>query len=334
MGAMVDNPHDAFFKLVFSQPEHAAGELRAVLPPELAGRFDWSTLALCPGSFVDEAFAQSHTDLLFSAMLDGCPTLLYFLFEHLSTVQPLVPFRLLRYQVRIWDDWLTAHPKAKKLPPIVPMVLHHSPTGWRGPTRFEELLDADEPTLALLAPFLPHFRFLLDDVSKTTDEALRLRAMTALGKVALWCFRDVRKPGVLLRNLARVLDLLIEVRKAPNGQAAIRAVLRYIVATTRKLHPQEIKDAVRSLSAPIEGTMETLADQLEEMFMEKGIERGRREGIEHGRRDMLLRQLRKRFGELPESAVARVAAAQTATLDTWAERVLTATTLDEVLTEE
>jgi hypothetical protein len=43
---MTHTPHDALFKAVFSSPEHAEAELRAVLPPRLSRRIDWSTLAL------------------------------------------------------------------------------------------------------------------------------------------------------------------------------------------------------------------------------------------------------------------------------------------------
>ncbi|MFO0715101.1 MAG: Rpn family recombination-promoting nuclease/putative transposase [Sandaracinus sp.] len=52
---MTHTPHDALFKAVFSLPEHAEAELRAVLPARLARRIDWSTLALAGGSFIDEA---------------------------------------------------------------------------------------------------------------------------------------------------------------------------------------------------------------------------------------------------------------------------------------
>ncbi|MDC0677797.1 DUF4351 domain-containing protein [Sorangium atrum] len=48
---------------------------------------------------------------------------------------------------------------------------------------------------------------------------------------------------------------------------------------------------------------------------------------------MLLRQLRARFGELPEAAIARVEGAEIAALEQWAERVLSAKTLAEVLDE-
>jgi predicted transposase YdaD len=56
--------HDALFKAVFGQPEHARGALQSVLPAAMAEAVDWSTLALQPGSFVDPGLNPSHTDLL------------------------------------------------------------------------------------------------------------------------------------------------------------------------------------------------------------------------------------------------------------------------------
>ena len=104
---MIPNPHDALVKVVFGKPEHAQGMLRAVVPAAMAEQLDWSTLTLRPGSFVDLALKEQHTDLLYAATWrDGGEVLAYFLFEHLSAPpkkDSLLAFRLLRYQVRIWE---------------------------------------------------------------------------------------------------------------------------------------------------------------------------------------------------------------------------------------
>src|SRR5262245_41866771 len=110
---MISNPHDALFKAVYGQLEHARGELRSVLPALAAEALDWPTLALCPGSFVDSALSHQHTDLLYSAALrDGGEVLVYLLFEHQSTLPTdgLMAHRLLRYELRIWDRWRQDHP--------------------------------------------------------------------------------------------------------------------------------------------------------------------------------------------------------------------------------
>jgi len=69
----------------------------------------------------------------------------------------------------------------------------------------------------------------------------------------------------------------------------------------------------------------------------EGHAEGRREGHAEGRREgeaeVLLRQLRVRFGALPEDVTARIKAADAETLLRWSERILSASTLDAVFAE-
>ena len=69
----------------------------------------------------------------------------------------------------------------------------------------------------------------------------------------------------------------------------------------------------------------------------EGEAKGRREGEAQGRRegerDMLLRLLVRRFGEVPDDVQTRIEAAQSDALLRWSDRVLDATTLDSVFTE-
>ena len=60
--------------------------------------------------------------------------------------------------------------------------------------------------------------------------------------------------------------------------------------------------------------------------MERGIERGRTEG----ERAVLARQLQRRFGQLPPEAAERLERAPETQLETWADNVLDAETLDDV----
>ncbi len=195
----IPNPHDALFQMVFSQPEHAAGALQHVLPKEIVDRILWSTLTALPGRFVDKALTSRYTDILFSVMMDGRRVFLYLLFEHQSTDSPLMAFRLLQYETRIWSQFLEMNPSARSLPAIIPVVVHHSEGGWTSATCFEDLLDLDEEMRPLLRPFLPSFRFLLDDVSASRDEDLQARATSGTSSPQ-WRPRDdsARSVGLLL----------------------------------------------------------------------------------------------------------------------------------------
>jgi hypothetical protein len=317
---MAHDVHDAFFKAMFSQPEQAAGELRLVLPPALVARIDFAALTLCPGSFVDETLSWQHTDLLFSAPLAGRAAFLYLLFEHKSAPDALTAFQLLRYVVRIWEDFLKTHPKAKRLPAIIPVVLHHGEGGWTCARSFQELLDVDKEVLDDLGDLVPRFRFLLDDLGLESDEALRQRAMSALGRLSLWCLRNARTPEAIVQGLGRWLGLVREVRRAPNGMAALVTIWRYVLLVGDRFGPEDL--VARLLAASGEDGKEEIVTAGEQL-----IERGRKEG----QQKMLLKLLQARFGALPDAAVARVNAAGPAELDLWAECVLTAPTLEDVL---
>lgn len=322
---MTTTPHDSLVKRTFSQTEHAAGLLRVALPPAIATRIDLSTLVLCPGSFVDPLLGGRHTDLLFSVDLAAQKVLIYVLFEHQSTVDALMPFRLLQYMVLIWERHLQVHPEDKRLPPIVPVVLHHSRSGWSASTTFEGLLDVDEATLDALGEHTVRLRFVLDDISKATDESLEARAMTALGRVVLWCLRHAREPDELIQRLRGLRDLLAEVRRTPDGRQALEMIWAYILAA----HENKPQNNPEEVMAQL---MEAAGEEAKEEFVSMA-DWLREQGREQGEQKILLKLLRLRFGDLSEAVTTRIHAAGSTQLERWAELVLTARTLDEVLGE-
>ena len=171
---------------------------------------------------------------------------------------------------------------------------------------------------------MPRFRFVLEDISHETDEALGARAMTALARLCLWCLRHAREPDVLVDQLRAWIDLVREVRRAPDGAGALLRILRYIFEVSAPPQPEElIARLAAAVGDEFKEEIVTAAEQL--------MERGRQRGAEQGGRDLLLLILRQRFGVLPETVIARVAAADLALIHEWGTRVATAPTLDDVL---
>jgi predicted transposase/invertase (TIGR01784 family) len=329
---MIPNPHDALVKVVFGKPEHAQGMLRAVLPAALTETLDWSTLTLRPGSFVDLALKEQHTDLLYSATWrDGGELLVYFLFEHLSAPpkkDSLLAFRLLRYQVRIWEDWHARHQDAKLLPMIIPIVMYHGVTPWSEPRLFDALLDVPASVRPAVAPYLVQFAYLLNDLSEISDDELRNRAMlTALAKLATICLKHARTSTDFTKILARWMDVAGEVARAPNGLNALAQVLCYIL---------EVNDHVEreALQALLERELGPEAKEAIVTAGQRIREEGRQEGRREGECAVLLRQLRRRFGaEVDTDIEQRITTASIEQIDTWTERVLSAATLAELLAE-
>ena len=64
--------------------------------------------------------------------------------------------------------------------------------------------------------------------------------------------------------------------------------------------------------------------------MEQGMRRGMKQGRVEGERALLERQLQRRFGLLSPEVASMLGQASAADLETWAENVLDAPTLDDV----
>lgn len=279
---MTNTPHDALFKSVFQQPEHAAAELQHVLPTAQATAIDWTTLALEPGSYVDEDLADQHSDLLFSAEARGSHqrVFVYLLFEHQSSPEPKMALRLLSYMVSIWKRFSDSD-KESALPLIVPAVLAHVSGGWTAPTRFSDLFSANVGALA--DTVLPDFAYAVDDLGRTDDTDLRKRAVANQARLALWLMRDARDSALLLQRLVDWLIDIEELACMPGGARALTPLLHYITRVCPDLQLAQIR-AILSRRAPTaERITMTIAEQLHAEGKAEGRAQGQAEGRAQGK---------------------------------------------------
>ena len=317
--------HDALFKNTFSKVEHAAAELRAVLPAQLVALTDFSTLALCPGSFVDETLAGSQSDLLFTAQIANKPALLYILFEHQSTPDKLLPLRLLRYVLRILERHVEGKTKteALPLPLVIPVVLHHSESGWNVARCLEDLFDKDLVAQANVQHLIPRLGFVLDDLSRVPDKDLEARALGLVPALTLWALRDSRNPTRLVQSVGHWAEAMAELLRAPNGREALWTVFRYITLVADDSVAATLAAAIPEAKPQVKEALMTLA--------EKWMAEGEAKGEAKGKAEALRKLLTLKFGALPEIAATRIASAPQADVDRWLELVLSASTLEGVL---
>ncbi len=316
--------HDTFFKRAFCVPEHAAGEIRSLLPPAVTSRMDLETLRLLPASFVDAQMAHRHADLLFRAMIDGEYAYLYFLFEHQSTPDHLMPFRVLTYILRIWDQLLREDPTRRTLPIIIPIIVHHGAQGWTAPRRLHECVAGLE-AFPHLAPLVPDFELIVADLVHIDDEALRARPMGAFPKLALWALRDARSVERLLATVHEWGEEFRELKRQDPDEDDVGVVLRYILRAAGDLSYEVVRDKFIEVIPEVEADMASAAEQL----IQRGVARGLKEG-RLAARALLTRQLQLRFGALGPDAEAAIAKGTPEQLGGWAERVITAETLEDV----
>jgi hypothetical protein len=126
------------------------------------------------------------------------------------------------------------------------------------------------------------------------------------------------------------------------GQAAatlgindLLALVRYILAEPNEVEAAVLREVLKEIIPGQETrVMSIAAEQWKAEAKAEGIQigeiSGKAKGIEAGKADLLLRQLRRRFGALPESTQTKVLCASEDQLNEWAETLLDASTLDAV----
>ena len=223
--ADIHQPHDRLFRSVFSDASEAAALLQAALPDTVRDSFDWTTLALVDGSFVDEDLQGSQSDLLCQVehAATGQPVSMYLLFEHQSSPDPWMRLRLLRYCCRIWEADRRDDPDRRELRPIVPVVFYQGARGWSHSTEFSDLF----PEAARALPWVPRFAHeLLDQTTLDPDEVaggVRGRITQLLMMVAF-----DRHVNAALQLTAGLLPLLDQAGAGVNER---RRFYLYLMAT-------------------------------------------------------------------------------------------------------
>jgi predicted transposase/invertase (TIGR01784 family) len=81
----ITNPHDKFFKEVFTHQETAEDFLANYLPTEVVGLLDLDSLECSKDTYIDKNLEAYFSDLLFKLFLkDGSRGYIYILIEHKS----------------------------------------------------------------------------------------------------------------------------------------------------------------------------------------------------------------------------------------------------------
>ena len=326
----ITNPHDRFFRGAMSDPEVALAFIKRHLPSEIIGKMELSSLQLMPGSFIEEDFSESLTDVLYKVSVDGKPGYIYTLIEHQRNPDSSMPLRILEYSCAIFR----AHMKATdsiKLPLIYPVVLFNGRKNHSQITNLYEMFE--DPEMARLT--FPHsFQFI--DLNQIDDEELQKSALLGIIEIFLKhaYTRDII--SLIQKKTARALEELL----ARNKSELFKLLIHYLFYTqTGEYSKQELVDLLRShLTLPAHMKIKTIADSLIEEGMEQGLTQGRQEGRQEGRRaerqhfqSLFTKQLKSRFPkELTSHYLGLIEKAESDQLFYWIERLSTAASIKEV----
>ncbi|WP_428268133.1 Rpn family recombination-promoting nuclease/putative transposase [Haliangium sp.] len=319
----MNTPHDRLFRGIFSKPRHARALLQAVLPSSLSRQLDLRRLRIEQRTYIDEHLREQITDLLILVRLGDHEAYIYVLLEHQSTVQALMPVRILGYLSAIWKQHLAEHPQASRVPMIVPVVMYHGAAAWSAPISMDSVYECSAEALAAVAEQVPRYSFLLADLLPEDDEALWRRVEGMVPQVILWALTFARREPDLLAAMNRDIGaLLAALAEAPSSVAALGMLFTYTMRVARIERER--------LARFLETEISPMAQQVFTNTYDEIVYESRRQVD----RERLIGLLKRRFGAVSPEAKDRIMAAEQTELDAWYKRLFDADSVAVLLGSE
>src|SRR5436305_354880 len=304
--------YDRGYKRLFSHPEMIADLLRDFVHEDWVGDLDFSTLEMVPGSYVTRRMRRRESDVVWRVRRGGDPWLyIYLLVEFQSTVDPFMALRMMVYLGLLYQDLVKRRELSPsgRLPPVLPLVLYNGHASWSAAREVSDLIEQVPGGLERYRPRLCYC--LLDEMRIADSELESLRNVAA----ALFRLEKSRSP----EDIERVLTALLEWLWEPEMAALRESFAAYL---SEVLLPNRVPGAVIPQVADLQEVKSMLAERVTDwtrQWKQEGLEEGRKEGRQEGRkegqedalaqaREVLLQDLERRFGPLPEEIRRRVEA--------------------------
>ena len=325
LGDLAAHPHDALFRALMNDVRLADALIRDHLPDAIRNQLTGALARPGITGQVDVDLRQSFLDAVFEfGGLPGRPALVVPV-EHKQTLGPDVLEQLVAYFVRVRRQYREAGSR----PTILSMLVSigHAParapwTTTRGPDGLSELR---EGRLRLECLWL--------DVAKTRYELLSSAPAARAVLGALRCAHVRPAPMDTLRKVFRDLAVL------PRDALLWRVTFCY-GAFMFCLEKDEYWALVREADPAVsEAEMATMYnDAMNEVLAvgerrgeKRGERRGEKRGRVEGQADLLLQQMRRRFGPVPTDIEALVRAAPATRLEAWGCEIFDAANLEDLL---
>jgi len=260
---MLTNPHDKFFRQMFSKKEVAAEFLENYLPENLLNIIDTKSLEISKDSFVDSDYTEYFSDIVYNVKIKEENAYIYCLFEHKSYPQKDTAFQLLKYLVKLWE----LHRKQstqKLLPVIIPILIYHGDKMYNIDKNFISIVNSRVNT----EKYIPDFEFLFYDFSIYTDQQI-------IGSIQLQITLKIMHSIYTKNNLEQNLDEIFKlIKKLSNSKSILEYFtigLKYILEI-KNYDLEVIQNKIDKIIPERSDILMTTADRLREEGMKKGKE--------------------------------------------------------------
>ena len=284
----ISMPHDTGYKYLLSSKKAFIQLVRSFIKTGWAEQIDEADLVRIDKSFILQDFKNKEADLVYRARLKEQDVIFYILMELQSTVDFLIPYRLLLYMTEVWRDifknvsYKEAERKSFRLPVIVPIVLYNGQAQWTVPLHFKETLNSPE----LFLDQVVDFQYILINVNSYQEEEL-LQLSNLLGAVFLVdqaksiaeiIERLKKLSGVIKKMEPEEFRLFISWTENILTRGISSVKKEEITGIMKKSHPEEVETMISNVERVIKKSLKDAEKQGEK----QGIEKGMRRGIERG----------------------------------------------------
>ena len=273
----ITNPHDKYFKEIFSRKEETAALLKGMLPVELKKNIDFDALKPLKDTYVDEELKESFSDLVYVTKYRGkTEIMITLLFEHKSRPVDYPHLQLLRYLLRLWEAGIK---QKKGLTPVIPIIFYHGKEPWKE-QRFEDYFEGIDNTLQ---PFIPSFDYLLNDLSRYSDEEITGRYTDIITRTALLIFKNIFDEASLQKKFPYIFYHTREIENSETGEKFFVATFTYLFNFVEKIDINTVTETIKTITEKGGDIAMTIAAQLERKGRKEGLEKGilkaRRESV-------------------------------------------------------
>jgi len=330
--------HDSSYKKIFSHANMVEDLLTGFVREEWVQELDFSTLEKVSGSYVTDDLRDRADDIVWRVRWGTDWLYVYLLLEFQSTNDPWMAVRIMTYVGLLYQDLISSKQLPtdaagkKLLPPVLPVVLYNGEPKWTAATDINDIV---QNIPGGLRKYCPSLHYLLLSEREYQDVDLEpLKNLVA----ALFRLENSHSPERLLEVVTSLLEWL----SGPEQDSLRRA---FTVWFSRVLFPGRLKVTDRPAIENLTEVKNMLAERVKEWNkeslekgmqkgiqkgMQKGMEKGIQKGMQKGAVQLLLRQLEKKFGTIPNKFILQLQQANEEQVLLWSENILSAQTLGDV----
>ena len=279
-------PHDTGYKYLLASKKVFIQLIRNFVKTGWAEQIDEANLVRIDKSVILQDFQNKEADLIYRAKLKDKDIIFYVLMELQSTVDFLIPYRLLLYMNEIWRDIFKNIPqkeaerKSFRLPTIIPIVLYNGQAKWTVPLNFKETLDSYE----LFEDHVLDFQYILINVH-TYDEKELLKLSGVIGAVFL--LDQAKNFEEIIGSLKKLVETIkkMEPKEFRLFIALAENILTHGISSEKKKEITSILkktrvEEVEEMISNVEKVLKKSWEDAEKQGLEKGFEKGMEKGME------------------------------------------------------